>query len=117
MKRSFKCCILFALLLCGCSANNNLIYKGIVKGKETTIHFENHKKGYLLIDNRDSIPFRYKIEMIKVNSAKKKKVNTYVYRFTMDASYKLDYPLGLFEIGQKRSNVLQLNDSIIFVKQ
>jgi len=109
---------LFSLLiLSGCSTYKSLIYKGNYKGKDVTIHFEDVKKGYILIDANDSIPFSYKIEKNKIDNRLEKKVKTYVYRFTVDGEYKLDFPLGLYEIGQKRGKILRVNDSLIFVRQ
>jgi hypothetical protein len=116
MKILLKYSIFSLLLLSSCSSYNNLIYKGNYKGKDITINFENTNKGYLLVDN-DSIPFRYKIEKSKVVNGTQRKIKTYVYRFTVDAKYKLSFPLGLYGIGQKRSKVLQVNNSLIFVRE
>lgn len=117
MKTLFKYLIFSLFFLSSCSTYNNLIYKGNYKGKEITINFESAKKGFITIDNNNSIPFVYKIEKNKIDNEAAKKVTTYVYRFTVDAKYNIDFPLGLYEIGQKRGKILQVNDSLTFVKQ
>lgn len=117
MKTLLKYLIFNLFILSGCSTHKNLIYKGNYKGKNVIINFEDVKKGYILINNNDSIPFKYKIEKNKIDNRAERKVKTYVYRFTVDARYKLDFPLGLYEIGQKRGKILRVNDSLIFVRQ
>ncbi|GAK98322.1 hypothetical protein JCM19294_1516 [Nonlabens tegetincola] len=96
---------------------NDITYKGKYNGKDITINFENTKRGYIKIGNRDRIPFDYKIEKSKVDNGDAKKIKTYVYRFTVDAKYDFYFPFGLYEIGQKRSPVLRANDSLTFVRQ
>lgn len=110
------------LILSNCSTiNDNTIYKGNYKGQEITIKFTNSKKGYLKVDDKDSIAFRYKIEKnkieIKSNNQEIKKVKSFVYRFTIDAEHKIDFPLGFYEIGRKKGKILQGIDSLILVKQ
>lgn len=118
MKILLKYSICSLLVLSSCSAMyNDTIYKGKYKGEAVTINFENARNGYVIMGDRDSIPFEYKIEKSKVDNGDAKKVNTYVYRFTVDAKYGFDFPFGLYEIGQKRSPVLRANDSLTFVRQ
>jgi len=118
MKTLFKYSIFCLLILSGCSTiYKNSIYKGNYNGREIILNFKDAKKGQILVDNNDSIPFTYEIEKNKIDNGSTKKMNIYVYRFTIDAKYKLDFPIGLYEIGKKRGNVLQINDSIIFVRQ
>ncbi len=118
MKTLLKYSIFSLFIFYGCSAiYNSSVYKGNYKGKDIIINFEDAKKGFMLVDTKDSIPFNYKIEKNKIDNVSSKKVITYVYRFTIDADYDLDFPLSLYEIGQKRGSVLQVNDSLTFVRQ
>lgn len=118
MKALLKYSIFGLLILSSCSTMyNDLIYKGNHKGKAIVINFENARNGYIIVDNRDSIPFDYKIERNKLDNGDAKKVKTYVYRFNIDAKYNIDFPLGLYEIGQKRGKVLRVNDSLTFVRK
>jgi len=120
MKILLKYSIFGLLVLSSCSAMyNDLIYKGNYKGKDIVINFQSTKRGYILVANKDSIPFNYKIEKYKKgnDSSDTKKVRLYVYRFFIGAEYDIDFPLGLFEIGQKRGRIIQVNDSLTFVRQ
>ena len=118
MKTLLKYSIVALFVLTSCSAMyKDLIYEGNYKEKTITINFEDARSGYIIVDNRDSIPFSYKIEKNKIENEMAKKIKTYVYRFTIDAKYNIDFPLGLYEIGQKRGKVLQVNDSLTFIRQ
>tara|TARA_R110002012_G_scaffold217900_2_gene389155 strand:- start:19 stop:357 length:339 start_codon:yes stop_codon:yes gene_type:complete len=108
--------------LCSCSIlNNERIYEGTYQNDNVTLIFENSRKGKLIVNGTDSIPFQYKIESTRTNpKAERKnneKVKLYVYRFTVSAEYELSFPLGFIEIGQKKGDVLQGNNGMTLVRK
>lgn len=114
--------IIFLTFFCSCSIlNNERIYKGTYQNDDVTLIFQNSSKGKLIVKGTDSIPFQYKIESFRTNSKTKKqnneKVKFYIYRFTVSAEYKLSFPLGFIEIGQKRGDVLQGNNGMTLVRK
>ncbi|KQC32671.1 hypothetical protein AAU57_04545 [Nonlabens sp. YIK11] len=95
------------------------IYQGSYKEHNIELSFLNSKKGRIIINENDTIPFAYKIEKNRINP-KTNKINDvefYVYRFTINAEYELDFPIGFYEIGQKGGDLLQGNDGIILVRK
>jgi hypothetical protein len=129
IKIKFKLVFFSFLVFNNCSIKKEWnIYGGYYNGRQVQLQFENSNEGVLMIDNRDTIPFQYKIEKYKFdktlypinfNISNKKKIIFYAYRFSINADYKkkLFFPLGFYEIGKKKGMKLYLNDSTFFVKQ
>ena len=112
--------LLILILLSSCSVlNNERMYQGSYNNETITVHFENSKEGILVLNENDSIPFKYKIEKNKTNPQTKKiddELEFYVYRFTLNAGYELSFPLGFYEIGQKGGAILNGNNGMTLVR-
>jgi hypothetical protein len=130
MKKYIKLMFISLIVFNSCSIRQDSItYSGEYRGKQVTFLFVNSKEGIITIDNKDTIPFKYKIEKYRFDrskvypineNSKTKKVAFYVYRFTIDAGFYNEinlYPLGFYEIGKKKGMKLYLNDGTFFVKQ
>lgn len=119
MKNVLIYALLF-ILLSGCSImKSEKIYQGSYKEDNIELFFLNSKKGRIVINQNDTIPFVYKIEKNRINP-KTNKINDvkfYVYRFTINAEYELNFPIGFYEIGQKGGDVLQGSDGLTLVRK
>ena len=111
---------LLFMLFSGCSImKSEKIYQGSYKDNNIELSFLNTKKGSIVINKNDTIPFTYKIEKNRINPKTNKidDVEFYVYRFTINAEYELNFPIGFYEIGQKGGDVLQGNDGLTLVRK
>lgn len=111
------CIVLITIVSCGSPKT----YEGSYKNKKIAIQFANSKKGKIIVDDTTIIPFAYRIEKLKTgaknNIENKHLVNYYIYRFTIDANYQLSFPLGFYEINQKRRDTLHGSDyNLISIK-
>lgn len=102
----------------GCTSSKERIYKGQFKNKNIAVQFTNSKKGKIVIDEREIIPFSYKIEKLNTESKSEiAKKYLAIYRFTIDASYQLNFPLGFYEIDQQQGDTLRGSDyNLVLVK-
>ncbi|XLS27640.1 hypothetical protein ACJD0Z_10575 [Flavobacteriaceae bacterium M23B6Z8] len=111
---------LFFILLSGCSImKNDKIYQGSYKEDNIELSFLNSKKGRIVINKIDTIPFVYKIEKNRINPKTNKvdELKFYFYRFTINAKYELNFPIGFYEIGQKGGDILQGSDGLTLVSK
>ena len=120
--KKYSILLLTIIVMNGCSILRiNDVYKGFYKNKKIELYLDTSKSGKFVINKNDTIPFKYKIEkskfLIKEKNNIKREIDFYVYRFTINAEYNLNFPVGFYEIGQKRGNVIQNNNGITLVKE
>lgn len=120
MKKTWIYLLLLLSILSSCSVlDKERVYEGLYKNDNIKLHFINSKEGKVVVNEVDTIPFKYKIEMYRINrkigKTEKEKIKLYVYRFTINANYELNFPLGFTEVGQKGGDVLEGNDGLTLV--
>lgn len=98
--------LIFVFIFYNCSVKRKV---RTYKGEDITVVFTNSKKGYLNTKKKDSFPFDYKIESLKTKKGKQ----YFIYRFSIDAKYKLDFPLSIFSIKNKTGYSLYINNQLI----
>ncbi|WP_196889603.1 hypothetical protein [Aureivirga sp. CE67] len=113
--RIFILVIFFCIFFSSCSViRKETIYKGNIDGKLYTMVLNKDNTGYL-INNNDSIPFKYYAEKEPV-LLKGKKRRLYIYRFGIDRSKYPKAPYLGF-IQYRRDPNLHGNNFVVFIKQ